>query len=109
MATTTKNNESEVKENFESLKDDFRKFREDMTELIHSLVDAGKQKGAKVGGRLKDAAEEGYEKVKDGAESVQQIGVNAKKSVESRIEENPLPSVLIAMGLGVLLGKFFRK
>jgi ElaB/YqjD/DUF883 family membrane-anchored ribosome-binding protein len=73
-----------------------------------------------VGGHLRDAAVEQYENVRDratgyvkaGREKVREVGDKARaveEGVESYVQENPIQAVLIAAGIGMLIGLLWRR
>jgi ElaB/YqjD/DUF883 family membrane-anchored ribosome-binding protein len=53
--------------------------------------------------------EKAQQSVHDMGESARQCVVDFQGDVEDRITRNPLKSVLIAAGAGMLLGLFFRR
>jgi ElaB/YqjD/DUF883 family membrane-anchored ribosome-binding protein len=53
--------------------------------------------------------EKAQQSVQDMGESARQCIANFQENVEDRITANPLKSVLIAAGAGMLLGLFFRR
>ena len=73
-----------------------------------------------VGGHLRDAAVEQYENVRDRAAGYVQAGRDkarevrdkareVEEGVESYVQENPIQAVLIAAGIGMLIGLLWRR
>lgn len=61
----------------------------------------------------KDAARKAYENVKGHATDCCEVGkekaTDYRETVEGQIRDNPMRSVLIAAGVGLLLGMMFRR
>lgn len=66
-----------------------------------------------VGGQVRDMASTGYQQLRDQASSYYEEGrqraADWEEGVESYIQEKPLQSVLIAAGVGVLLGLLWKR
>jgi ElaB/YqjD/DUF883 family membrane-anchored ribosome-binding protein len=103
MATRT------VEQEMEALRGDLAKLREDVAALTSAVGDtltgAVKAKAQKVGaaangmlGRAEEFAHEAHARGREGV-----------AAVEHQIEAHPLTSVLMAFGLGVLIGKWFDR
>ena len=75
-----------------------RKLTEDLQELRGIAGDAAQEKV----GQLRDNASDGYE---EGREKVHQV----KRTFEQFIREQPLKSILIAAGVGLVLGRFWMR
>jgi ElaB/YqjD/DUF883 family membrane-anchored ribosome-binding protein len=79
--------------------------REDAANIGHNLRDMGEQ--------VRDAAKEKYEGIKDRASDYYEQGrVKAQEwegALEDYIRANPLQSVLIAAGTGLLLGALLSR
>lgn len=66
-----------------------------------------------LGGQVRDAAREKYDQLSDQAQDYYQQGRQKaqewEEGLESYIQEKPLQSVLIAAGVGVLLGLLWKR
>jgi ElaB/YqjD/DUF883 family membrane-anchored ribosome-binding protein len=66
-----------------------------------------------LGGQVRDAAREKYSQLSDQAqqyyEQGRQMAHEWEEGLESYIQEKPLQSVLIAAGIGVLLGLLWKR
>lgn len=63
-----------------------------------------------VGSNVRDAAQEQYERVRDTATEYYEQGrdrfMEAESSLEDYVREQPIKSLLIALGVGYVIGKF---
>jgi ElaB/YqjD/DUF883 family membrane-anchored ribosome-binding protein len=79
--------------------------KEKASEMAQSLRDMGSS--------VKDVAKEQYENVRDKAEEYYEYGRERaqewQQQAEDYIREQPLKSVLIAAGVGILLGVIWRR
>lgn len=91
-----------------------------MSRIQESVGEAASQGAQSVGQSLKDAGEhardmarEKYEHVRDSAQEYYEQGrAKAKEwtsDVETFVQERPIQSLLIAGGVGLLLGFFWRR
>jgi ElaB/YqjD/DUF883 family membrane-anchored ribosome-binding protein len=66
-----------------------------------------------MGGHVRDAAREQYEHVRDRAAGYVKAGRDKarelEEGVESYVQENPIHAVLIAAGIGLLIGLLWRR
>lgn len=102
LGTETSNAAQDV----EALKEDLKRLRQDMASLTDSLKKVA-QEGAEVGrSRAQDELERLYEEFKELYESVRQESGRAKTTLEKEIGQRPFTSVLGALAVGIVLGKF---
>jgi ElaB/YqjD/DUF883 family membrane-anchored ribosome-binding protein len=98
MQMTTRNVEGE----FDTLKDDLGKLRADVSNLSSALKDV-----------TSDTVREQVEIIRARIDSIaadaKMQGRASLDDLTGRIEERPLASVLIAFGVGVLIGKLFDR
>ena len=66
-----------------------------------------------MGGQVKDAAKEQYERLRDQANEYYEHGREQarewQQNLETYVQEQPVKSLLIAAGVGVLLGMLWRR
>jgi ElaB/YqjD/DUF883 family membrane-anchored ribosome-binding protein len=66
-----------------------------------------------MGGQVKDAAKEQYERLRDQASEYYEHGRQQARewqhNLENYVQEQPVKSLLIAAGVGVLLGMLWRR
>jgi len=83
------------------------------TEAVNQAADRVREKAAEVSEHLKGAATEKYNEVRDRAANVYNQGREAaeqwEQSLESYVQEKPLQAVLLAAGVGLLLGLLWKR
>lgn len=105
---------------FDNIKEDISRLRADLTEISKQVKDrsTGFAKAttdrilASIGKELEELGEDKdrvLEKLHAELENVQEIGKQKVETVEQRIRENPLKSLLIAFIAGLFLGKLFDR
>jgi ElaB/YqjD/DUF883 family membrane-anchored ribosome-binding protein len=105
---------------FDNIKEDISRLRTDLAELSKQVKDrgAGYAKAttdrilASLGKELEELGDDKdrvLEKLRAELENVQEIGKQKVETVEQRIQENPLKSLLIAFVAGLFLGKLFDR
>lgn len=103
MAETIKNPDSdEVKKDIEELRKDLATLGKDVRKLAKESADDASRRAASTVDGLQARAEEAWS-------SVAEQGRDAAKEVEGTIKKHPLESLLVAFGVGVLLGNIIRK
>ena len=95
---TTRNLESE----FDVIKDDLVKLREDIANISAALKDATSETVRERVGALRG-------RIDELTEDARTQGRQAVDDLTDHIEEHPLTSILVAFGVGVLLGRVFDR
>ena len=95
---TTRDLESE----FDTVKDDLAKLRTDISKLSASLKDVTSE-------TVHDQIEMIRDRLDRISDRAREEGREALGDLTDRIEDRPLTSVLIAFGVGVLMGRFFDR
>jgi ElaB/YqjD/DUF883 family membrane-anchored ribosome-binding protein len=109
MAAANRNLEAE----FDMLKADLDTLRKDVSSLVGSFGDAatdevksrGRRARAAVG-RVTDRAGEAWD---DATSEASRRGREGVAALEQQIDERPLTSVLVAFGIGVVIGKLIGR
>jgi ElaB/YqjD/DUF883 family membrane-anchored ribosome-binding protein len=82
-------------------------------EAVGNATDRVRDKAAEVSQQIKDAATEKYGEVRDRATDVYNQGREKaeqfEQSLESYVQEKPLQAVLLAAGVGLLLGLLWKR
>lgn len=91
MSTATDKDIKELKDEYASLKADLA----EMSESLSSLA--------------RDGVAEGREKVRGAARQSRKQATEAWSAVENEVEERPLTSLAIALGIGFILGKVLSR
>jgi ElaB/YqjD/DUF883 family membrane-anchored ribosome-binding protein len=86
---------------------------EDQTDDLKSKAAQMGETLRDMGGHVRDAAREKYEHVRDRAAEYVEAGRNKarelEEGVESYVQENPIHAILIAAGIGMLIGLLWRR
>jgi ElaB/YqjD/DUF883 family membrane-anchored ribosome-binding protein len=109
MAAANRN----LEEEFDALKAGLDTLRKDISSLVNSFGDAttdeiktrGRRARAAVG-RMSDRAGEVWD---DATNEASRRGREGVAAVEQQIEERPFFSVLVAFGIGVVIGKLITR
>ena len=105
---------------FDNIKEDISRLRTDLAELSKQVKDRGTGYAkattdrilASIGKELEELGDDKdrvIEKVRAELENVQEIGKQKVETVEQKIQENPLKSLLIAFIAGLFLGKLIDR
>ena len=103
-AAAAKSPESDV----EALKEEIETLKEDLKRLTQTLAEVGERK---LESAAKEAASEAYERIppetRERLEALAAQGTEVLEEIKKRQKEHPLGTLLIAAGIGFLLGKAF--
>ncbi len=89
--------QGELGQQLDSLRSDLSQLRSDMRDMVQLLVDTGRMEAVEFKDRLNDQVREKTDVAFDKGRMV-------ADRLETTIEENPMTSVLTALGIGFLLG-----
>ena len=81
------------------------KFRDKLTETRENIADMGHLAKETVQDKLHELKDRAAESYADGKEKLQDI----EKSLARHVRESPMKSVLIAAGVGLVLGVLWRR
>lgn len=93
----------------DQLKSDLKTLRDDLSKLGKDVLNASRNTAESAGEAARAEARKRLEQLGDAWESTKDRGAAAKHDVERRIEEHPLASVMIALGVGVVIGKLIDR
>jgi ElaB/YqjD/DUF883 family membrane-anchored ribosome-binding protein len=89
------------------------RINEPTAESVSQAADRVRDKAAEVSQHLKDVASEKYDEVRDKAAQAYNQGREKaeqwEQSLESYVQEKPLQAVLLAAGIGLLLGLLWKR
>ena len=109
MAAANRNLEAE----FDTLKADLDTLRKDISSLVSSFGDAAtdevKTRGRRARAAVGRATDRAGEVWDDATSEAGRRGREGVAAVEQQIEERPLISVLMAFGIGLLIGKLIGR
>lgn len=99
--------ETKTDPEYDQLKQEIAKLRGDLSSLVDALKDIGVEKIAKARSRFVDETvnREDLKQVYDDAKA---RSAQVASELESQIARRPLTSVLIALGIGFVLGKLMQ-
>ncbi|MBX3376126.1 MAG: DUF883 domain-containing protein [Phycisphaeraceae bacterium] len=95
---------ADLRRDLDSIKSDIATLQSDLSAALKDLVSVSKSEAGEVKDRLETQVRERLSKLSDKAEDLAQRGRRAMEGLEGAIEEKPLQSVGIALGIGVLIG-----
>lgn len=93
----------------DAIKADIANLREDMSELIQSLKERGKDKTDEVKDKARAQLDESIERLAEAYQAVKGQGTDFAEQTNKQIEQNPVMSVLTALGVGVLVGSLLSR
>lgn len=94
--------QEDIGQDLDALREDVTKLRADLSQLAKALLEKGKSE-------TDSAKDKVVEELMAGLKTARVRGNDTVESVEHRIQEKPLMSMLIAFFVGLLLGKLFDK
>lgn len=93
----------------DQLKSDLRTLREDFSKLGKDAFAATRKSAESAGEVAKEQARRRLNQLGDAWDTTKDRGIAARHDVERCIEEHPLTSVMIALGVGVVIGKLLDR
>ena len=93
----------------DTLRADLGKIRDDIAALTRTLGDAAAAEAKAGGARLNEAAHAAKDHAQRFADSARAQGEEGIAALEQRIEQNPFSSILIAFGVGLVIGKLLDR
>lgn len=94
----------EIQQHMGDLKDDFSKLRADLADVVRTMMDAGKAEAGEARERLEAKARAQVDALAESMNATRNRGRMVAEKVTHQIEENPMKSVLIALGFGFVVG-----
>ena len=94
-----------VEQEVESLKTAFKQVQADLAELTKLIGELTAQRAKEGFAEVREASEHVQEKLQKAASNAREIGQSGLSHLEKEVAEKPLASVLIAFGVGWLLGR----
>lgn len=99
----------DVQKELNQLREDLQSMRGDMSELVQSIADLGRQRASGLGDEASQQLHDRLEQLEQTYGRAQQRGKEAYGDMERRIRERPLTSLCFALGLGVVLGTLLHR
>jgi ElaB/YqjD/DUF883 family membrane-anchored ribosome-binding protein len=88
---------------------DIHVLRDDLARLYTDLTQSGRRRASATRNKLGSMANDGLHRVEQKLKDARDSGRQAIGKVQHRVEENPVTSLLIAFGVGFVLGKVFLR
>lgn len=101
---TMRNSKPDLRRDLDSIKADVVALQADLSAALKDLVSVSKSEAGEVKDRLESQLREKLSRLSDKADDLAQRGRRAVEGLEGAIEEKPLQSVGIALGVGLLIG-----
>jgi ElaB/YqjD/DUF883 family membrane-anchored ribosome-binding protein len=99
----------DLRQDLDSIKGDIMALQDDLGIALRDLVAAGKGEAGAVKDKLESEVRDRLARLSEKADELAKQGRRAVDGVESIIEEKPLQSVGIALGVGVVLGALLAR
>lgn len=107
--TANKNVNIKDTEELEQLREDLAALRKDFSTLGKDFLSATKHGANSATDAARAEAHRRLEQIGDAWDDAKDRSSAAKHQVERRIEDHPLASVMIALGVGVVIGKLIDR
>ena len=99
----------ELQQHVDDLKDDIVRLRTDLVDVVRTMMEAGKAEAGEVREKLEAKARAQLDMLVETMAATRQRGQAAADMMCQKIERNPMTSVMIAGGIGFLLGIVLRR
>jgi len=99
----------ELKMDLDALKDELARLRGDFGDLARTLKDLTRDGVGAAREKLDEGAHGVLDELRSVLDRIRHGGKDAVESVEQRLEKNPLVVVLVAVGVGFLMGKLLKR
>lgn len=109
MVSARSSASADLRRDIDSVKEDLAALRVDLVAAMRDMVDAGKSEAGDARDRLEGALRDRLERMGETARQAAARGKKAVESAERYVEDNPLQSLAVAFGVGVLLGAVLRR
>jgi ElaB/YqjD/DUF883 family membrane-anchored ribosome-binding protein len=101
--------ERELKTDLDALKEEMSRLRDDFVDLAHVLKDVTRSGVEAARERLDGGTHGLLDELRSVLDRLRTRGKEAVGSVEAKVEKNPLVSVMVAFGIGLVAGKLLER
>ncbi len=98
-----------AKNDIDALQADLKRLRDDVVALTQTIAALTAQRASRGLGAAQDVGERVVESVYKTAEGMKKAGNASLVTLEEKIIERPVTSILMALGIGLLLGKLTER
>lgn len=99
-----RNSKPDLRRDMDSIKTDIIALQADLSAALKDLISVSKSEAGEVKDKLESQLREKFSRLSDKADDLAHRGKRAVEGLEGAIEEKPLQSVGIALGVGLLVG-----
>lgn len=96
---------ADIKEDLQEIRADMERLRDDLAEVVRSMVAMSKSSAEGAKDRTVDELEFRLGQMRGAYESTRRRARGAAESMHESLEERPVTSMMIAFGVGVAIGK----
>jgi len=89
----------------EEFKAELKELRDDIAKLVETVKAMGRERADSAFHSAREAIDDAADRIKSRAAEAQRRGEAAAEEVEAMITRHPLTSILVAIGLGYLVGR----
>lgn len=100
---------TDLNRDMEAIKSDIAALQVDLSSALKDLVAASKSEAGDIKDKLESQLRDRLSRLSDKADDLAQRGRRAVEGIEGAIEEKPLQSVGIALGVGLVLGAILSR
>jgi ElaB/YqjD/DUF883 family membrane-anchored ribosome-binding protein len=99
----------DIQQHVGDLKDDLSKLRNDLVDIVRTMMEAGKVEAGEARERLEAKARAQLDMLTQTMSTTRDRGQVLAEKMTRQIEDNPVKSVIIALGLGLAVGLFVSR
>jgi len=92
-----------------SFEAEFERLRDDVASLMETAKEVAAREAHGVAETVRDGIDGAAQRVRSGSKRVKDRAQDAATSLQANVEEHPISSVLLALGLGVVAGMLLRR
>lgn len=94
---------------YAQLETEFAKLREDVASLADTVKGIAANEARGVSDALRSSLESAAKQARNASKRVKSEAHDAAESLQASVEEHPISSVLVALGVGVVVGMMLRR
>lgn len=103
------NGAGSMERDFASIQQDIAQLRADVASLTDTLKDVSSRQAAGMAEAVRHGLDGAAQRVKGASQKLKAGAQDATETLQANVEEHPISSVLIALGLGVVVGMLMRR
>jgi len=106
---TSKSKQEHTDNGVEALREDLNTLREDMSHLVHTVVDLGRNSASSAKDRTSEEFERRVAQLEAAYGKARERGVEYAQSARKSAEQHPLVTLGVAFGVGALIGHLMHR